>query len=445
MYESGRCSASAHDDGTVYIVDRGRDEDDFAPYLFKSTDYGSTFTSVVANLPDVAVNVVREDATNPKILYAGTDFGVYVSTDGGARWNVLGGKLPPVPVTDIQIHPRDQMMVIATFGRGVWVTDATEDPSGSAGGSMKTLIRALVVVVVSATSLVLAERPQTSPVRVDPPFSAKPLDPLVESASPDGRFVTYHKDEAKGQIYVRDVSSGSERLLIDLPGEANGVVWAPDSRRLAFTFTATTPPSRDELRVFTLATGEIGSSTEIGTAVAWTSAGEILFRRPTGLNGISGPGAYLRPADGGEARLIWPTTWTGSTGQVGAISSNGSSAIVREYGVSAPSTSRAAELRRSHPGMVPRLCPRCRRIADLSRSRHVVETLTAGFSLRRSTACRCASPSASCRWNRRRPRGMFGGLRRAAWRFRTSHSTRRTSSEFQSIQRRATHPDRGTD
>lgn len=70
------------------------------------------------------MRVLREDPTDPAILYAGTTVGVYVSVIGGARWEVLGGNLPTVPVSDLQIHPRDGMIVIATLGRGIWVMDA---------------------------------------------------------------------------------------------------------------------------------------------------------------------------------------------------------------------------------------------------------------------------------------------------------------------------------
>jgi photosystem II stability/assembly factor-like uncharacterized protein len=119
-----RVVASPSAAGTVYVMLRGRDDDDFAAYVYRSTDYGQAWTSLVANIPAGPVNVVREDPAHPNILYAGTDFGVYVSTNGGGRWEVLGGNLPAVPVTDLQIHPRDQMIVISTFARGIWVMDA---------------------------------------------------------------------------------------------------------------------------------------------------------------------------------------------------------------------------------------------------------------------------------------------------------------------------------
>jgi photosystem II stability/assembly factor-like uncharacterized protein len=119
-----RIVPSKYDAGTVFVAQRGREDDDFAPYLWKSTDFGTTWTSVVGNIPSGSINVVREDPLVSGVLYAGNDFGVYVSKDGGARWHVLGANLPSVEVSDLQIHPRDHLIVVATYGRGMWVMDA---------------------------------------------------------------------------------------------------------------------------------------------------------------------------------------------------------------------------------------------------------------------------------------------------------------------------------
>jgi hypothetical protein len=120
-----RVVPSQHVEGTLYVTQRGREDDDFAPYIYKSIDYGGTFTSIVNNLPTGSVNTVREDPTDPNVLYVGTDFGVFVSADGGRRWQVLGGNLPSVQVSDLQYHQRDQVIGIATYGRGMWALDAT--------------------------------------------------------------------------------------------------------------------------------------------------------------------------------------------------------------------------------------------------------------------------------------------------------------------------------
>jgi len=118
-----RIIASRFDMGTVYMTQTGRRDDDFQVYIWKSTDFGDTWLDISGNIPLGPVNVIREDPVNRDILYAGTDGGVFVSKDGGKDWNVLGN-LPFLYVHDLAIHPRDNMIIIATHGRGIWVMDA---------------------------------------------------------------------------------------------------------------------------------------------------------------------------------------------------------------------------------------------------------------------------------------------------------------------------------
>ena len=118
--------ASQFDEATVYVAQQGRYDEDFAVRLYKSTDYGKTFKSIAGNLPGGPINMIREDPVNASVLYTCNDFGVYVTTNGGARWDVLGGNLPSVNVMDFIVHPRDRMLVIATHGRGVWAIDVSQ-------------------------------------------------------------------------------------------------------------------------------------------------------------------------------------------------------------------------------------------------------------------------------------------------------------------------------
>jgi photosystem II stability/assembly factor-like uncharacterized protein len=120
-----RVVASARDLGTVYVTQNGKRDDDFTPYIWKSADFGKTWVSIAAGIPVGPVNVIREDPVDPNILYVGTDLGAYVSMDGGKTWQVLGGGLPATYVHDIVVHPRDNLIVIATHGRGMWALDAT--------------------------------------------------------------------------------------------------------------------------------------------------------------------------------------------------------------------------------------------------------------------------------------------------------------------------------
>ncbi len=125
-----RVVASQYKQGRVYVTQNGKRDDDFQVYIWKSEDYGATFKDISGNIPLGPVNVIREDPFNQNILYAGTDMAVYVSTNGGTSWEVLGD-LPTVYVHDLIIHPRDNILVIATHGRGMWAIDANAVNKGN--------------------------------------------------------------------------------------------------------------------------------------------------------------------------------------------------------------------------------------------------------------------------------------------------------------------------
>jgi photosystem II stability/assembly factor-like uncharacterized protein len=118
-----RVLASGADAATAYVAKSGYRHDDARPYLFKTTDYGATWTSIAANLPDRAINVVVEDAANPRLLFVGTDAGVFATIDGGGRWVRLKGNMPNVPVHDLVIHSRERDLIAGTFGRAIWIAD----------------------------------------------------------------------------------------------------------------------------------------------------------------------------------------------------------------------------------------------------------------------------------------------------------------------------------
>jgi hypothetical protein len=102
----------------------GHRDDDLKPYLFVTRDYGQTWTSIVGDLPDFGnIQVVREDPKNRNLLYVGTEFGLYVSLDGGKKWPKFMNNLPTARVDDILVHPRDSDLIVATHARGIWIAD----------------------------------------------------------------------------------------------------------------------------------------------------------------------------------------------------------------------------------------------------------------------------------------------------------------------------------
>jgi photosystem II stability/assembly factor-like uncharacterized protein len=118
-----RVIASQFAEATAYLaLDRHRN-DDRQPYLFRTADFGATWRPLANDLPDGGpVYVVRESSRNPDLVLAGTEFGLFVSLDGGAYWHRYPG-LPTVAVHDLVIHPRDRDLVIGTHGRGIYIMD----------------------------------------------------------------------------------------------------------------------------------------------------------------------------------------------------------------------------------------------------------------------------------------------------------------------------------
>jgi len=116
-----RITASKYKKERVYITQTGYREDDFSTYVFGSEDYGRTWSSIKANLPDEPVNVIREDPVNENILYLGTDLGIYVTLDRGQNWFSLKNNLPTNAVYDLRVHPRENQLIIGTHGRGVFL------------------------------------------------------------------------------------------------------------------------------------------------------------------------------------------------------------------------------------------------------------------------------------------------------------------------------------
>jgi photosystem II stability/assembly factor-like uncharacterized protein len=113
---------SPHDKATAYVAATMYKFDDFRPFIYKTGDYGKIWTKIDSGIPTGAfTRVVREDPTRRGLLYAGTETGLYVSFDGGERWQTFQLNLPVVPVTDLTIKERD--LVVATQGRSFWILD----------------------------------------------------------------------------------------------------------------------------------------------------------------------------------------------------------------------------------------------------------------------------------------------------------------------------------
>jgi photosystem II stability/assembly factor-like uncharacterized protein len=116
--------ASRHTDGTVYVVFDNHRSNDFKNYIYKSGDFGKSWTAIVGDLPaDRVVRTIREDPRNANLLYVGTEFGLWISPNGGQNWIELKNNMPTLPFNDLVIHARDNDLVLASHGRGIWILD----------------------------------------------------------------------------------------------------------------------------------------------------------------------------------------------------------------------------------------------------------------------------------------------------------------------------------
>jgi photosystem II stability/assembly factor-like uncharacterized protein len=118
-----RVEAGYKDENVAYLAVDAHRTGNFAPLLYRTADRGKSWQGIAANLPaDGPVKVIREDPSNPKLLYAGTEFGLFVSVDRGEHWAKFGD-LPTVAVDDLAVQPRENDLLIATHGRSLYVVD----------------------------------------------------------------------------------------------------------------------------------------------------------------------------------------------------------------------------------------------------------------------------------------------------------------------------------
>jgi photosystem II stability/assembly factor-like uncharacterized protein len=118
--------ASRFAEGAAYATFDRHMYGDMKPYLYKTTDFGQTWTSLPVQASGIRgyAHVIKEDNVNPNLLFIGTEFGLWISVDGGQRWaQYKGANFPAVAVRDIFIHPRTSDMILATHGRGIWIVD----------------------------------------------------------------------------------------------------------------------------------------------------------------------------------------------------------------------------------------------------------------------------------------------------------------------------------
>jgi photosystem II stability/assembly factor-like uncharacterized protein len=133
-----RIEASYFDASTAYASFDAHRTNDHRPYIFVTTNLGETWTSISSTLPEGNVNVVKADPKNRNLLYAGTEYGFYISLNGGASWKRLMNGLPTVRVDDVLVHPREHDLILGTHGRSLWIMDDISALQQLSDETMKT-------------------------------------------------------------------------------------------------------------------------------------------------------------------------------------------------------------------------------------------------------------------------------------------------------------------
>jgi photosystem II stability/assembly factor-like uncharacterized protein len=221
---TSRVLPSPHAPGTAFVTKTGWRLDDYRVSVHKTTDFGETWTSIAGDLPaGKPVNVIVQDRRNPDLLFVGTEWGVYVTLDGGKAWLPFKANMPSVKVTDLVIHPRENDLVVATYGRGAYVTDITP-------------LQELTAAVLDEDVHLFDVEPKTQ--RVTGGIGNYQLlgdSHLFTPNEPNAVVVNYYlKDKAAGPVKVTVADPyGTVLAEISAKGEAglNGVSWNMRAQR----------------------------------------------------------------------------------------------------------------------------------------------------------------------------------------------------------------------
>ena len=220
--------AGHFNEGTIYATFDLHTFGDMRPYAYKSTDYGKTWTSLVAPGSPVRgyAHVIRQDLVNPNLLFLGTELGLWVSLDGGAQWSrYKGGDFPAVAVRDLAIHPRDNDLVIATHGRGIWIIDDI------------TPLRALTPANLASDVVFIRARPTVLKIPANGGWGNGDAS-YVGNNSPDAAVITYY-------LKKRHIFGDMKIEVLDATGHVVGTVPSTKRRGLSrVTWSMRLPPPR---------------------------------------------------------------------------------------------------------------------------------------------------------------------------------------------------------
>ncbi|MGE5346572.1 MAG: WD40/YVTN/BNR-like repeat-containing protein [Acidithiobacillales bacterium] len=198
--------AGHFDEGTAYATFDGHMTGDMKPWVFRTTDFGKTWTPLATGDLEGFAHVVKEDLGSPRLLFVGTESGLFVSVDGGKAWARFTGGLPRTPVCDLVVHPRDGDLVIATHGRGLYIVDDL------------TPLRNLTPEVLDSTVTLLPSRPAVLTI----PTGEQRFDgdgDFEGHALPEAAMIAYYQKKRHifGDLFL-EVVGADGRKISTIPG-----------------------------------------------------------------------------------------------------------------------------------------------------------------------------------------------------------------------------------
>ena len=209
--------ASQHDPNVVYAAFNNHQAGDFKPYVMKSSDLGRTWTSVTGDLPSGSVYSLAEDHVDRNLLFAGTEWGLFVTRDGGRKWLRLNGGLPTIQVRDLAIQKRENDLVVGTFGRSFYVLD---DYSLLRTLTDATLAKDFVLFPARPAPLYVPSSPLGLPDAVGPAFQGAGY--YMADNPPYGAVFTYYMKSALKSR--RETRQAAEK---ELAGKGADVFYPP--------------------------------------------------------------------------------------------------------------------------------------------------------------------------------------------------------------------------
>ena len=193
---------SQHDPNTVYACFDNHKNADFKPYVLRSTDRGKSWTNISGDLPERgSTYTIAVDHGTPELLFVGTEFGLFVTRDGGQHWQPLKSGMPPIAVRDLEIQRRENDLVVGTFGRGIYILD---DYSPLRALSKETLNKKAVILPIKKALLYIPAAPLAGGEK-----AYQGADFFTAPNPPYGATITYYlKDTLKTQKAARHEREG---------------------------------------------------------------------------------------------------------------------------------------------------------------------------------------------------------------------------------------------